>query len=228
MAFDPIRRVAVLYGGDAPQQLHDTWLWDGSSWQAVSPAHEPAIGGVMAFDPASQSILLWGFTGTGFPPTGAETWRWTGTDWVRLDVQPAGSSMLKLDGYEFVLSPDPVTGRMMLVGHITANTPNTWEWDGSRWSLLGEVGPPGYQFNLAEDPASKTVIAEDRFGTWIWDGTRWGQTPTSGGPGHLQEAGMAYDSHDQLVLLFGGLDPDVAYGMRSNLWAWDGHTWTKL
>ena len=182
----------------------------------------------MAFDPASQSVLLWGFAGTGFPPTDAETWSWTGADWVRLDVQSAGSSMLKLDGYQFVLSPDPVTGRMMLVGHINANTPNTWEWDGSRWSLLGEVGPQGFQFNLAEDPASKTVIAEDAFGTWIWDGTRWSQTPTSGGPGNLQEAGMAYDSHDQLVLLFGGLVNDVAYGMRNNLWAWDGRTWTKL
>ncbi|HEX2680868.1 MAG TPA: kelch repeat-containing protein [Candidatus Dormibacteraeota bacterium] len=228
MAFDPENGLTVLYGGWAASHFYDTWLWDGTSWQVANPAHTPSINGVMAFDPTSHSILLWGFAGSAYPPADAETWKWSGSDWVQLDVQPAGSPMLKLDGYQFVLSPDPASGRVVLVGHTSCCTPNTWDWDGTKWTLLGQVGPQGYQFNLAADPAVKAVVAEDNVATWIWDGARWTQLSVSGGPGHLQEASLAFDSRDQVVLLFGGLNPDVAYGTRNNLWSWDGQSWAQL
>jgi hypothetical protein len=136
--------------------------------------------------------------------------------------------MQRLLGYQSQLTHDPATGRMLLVGHVDASTPNTWAWDGSSWSLIGQVGPQGIQFNLQDDPASKTVVAEDKIATWSWDGAHWSQVPVSSGPGNVQEAGMAYDERDKWVLLFGGLNSDLAYGMMNALWAWDGNAWTQL
>ena len=233
IAFDPVHGVALLYGGDGPcqgnscQQFHDTWAWDGSAWSKMNPVNQPSIGGVMTYDPTSSSIVLWGFLGQSFPPTDAEMWKWTGSDWNQVDVQRTGSQLLKLDGYQFGLSPDPVTGLVMLVGHIDGTTPNTWDWDGTKWSFIGTVGP-AFQFNMQEDVATKTVVAEDGTGTWSWDGKGWSRLAVASGPGKLQEAGMAYDASDGWVLLFGGIDPDTAYGMRNDLWAWDGQVWRQL
>ena len=117
---------------------------------------------------------------------------------------------------------------MILVGHAGSSTPNTWGWDESKWSLIGQLGPQGIQFNMAEDPATQSVVVEDPIATWNWDGQHWNQLTATSGPGNRQQAGMAYDDRNGRVLLFGGLINDVAYGFRSDLWAWDGHTSTQL
>jgi hypothetical protein len=243
MAFDPVGGVATLYGGEVCQEgqgcqpVNDTWSWNGVSWLQARPAHTPTFGmGVMAYDPASRSILLFGFVVPNCPGVGAtcptlahaETWAWRSSDWVQIQVLDPTSPIQRLLGYQFELSHDPTSGRMLLAGHIDASTPNTWEWDGSKWSLIGQVGPQGIQFNMQEDPGTNTVVAEDRFATWSWDGARWSQLTVSAGPGNVQEAAMAYDDRDRWVLLFGGLDSDVTYGVRNTLWAWDGHAWTQL
>jgi len=38
MAYDSIRKRAVLFGGaDATSQLGDTWEWDGGQWTRIDP-----------------------------------------------------------------------------------------------------------------------------------------------------------------------------------------------
>lgn len=115
----------------------------------------------------------------------------------------------------------------MLVGHTDGSTPNTWEWDGAKWSFVGAVGP-AYQFNLQEDVTTKTVVAEDEAGTSSWDGKQWSRLAATLGAGNRQEAGMAYDARHGWVVLFGGIENNVAYGMRNDLWAWDGQGWRQL
>lgn len=243
MVFDPVGGVATLHGGyvcqegRGCQQLHDTWLWNGAAWLQARPRHTPGVSnGVMAYDPSSRSIVLFGFVtpdcpdvASTCPPSHAETWAWRSSDWIQLQVLDPTSPMQRLLGYQRVLSHDPTGGRMLLVGHVDAITPNTWAWDGSDWSLIGEVGPQSIQFNMYEDPARKTVVAEDKVATWSWDGTRWHQLAVSPRPGNVQEAGMAYDDRDHWVLLFGGApDFEEPSGPKNSLWAWDGHAWTQL
>lgn len=241
MAFDPAHKVAVLYGGTGCQsgscsQLHDTWLWNGSSWLQVTPAHSPQLSpDVMAYDPSARSILMFGFVSPDCPGVGAtcpsphaETWGWNGSDWTQLQALDPSSPIQRLLGYQFAMSHDPTTGRMILLGHVDASTPNTWAWDGSKWSLIGQVGPQGYLFSMAEHAASHTVVAVDPFGTWTWDGQRWNQLGVQTGPGKRQESGIAYDDHAGRVLLFGGLYHDVHDYWKNDLWSWDGHVWSQL
>src|SRR5262249_35861277 len=46
MAYDAVRGVTVLYGGDSSDE---TWEWDGTSWTRRS-ATGPSVGGPMAYD----------------------------------------------------------------------------------------------------------------------------------------------------------------------------------
>jgi hypothetical protein len=64
MAFDPIRKEIVLFGGYAGFYFSDTWVWNGTSWAPrmdaplrarSAPAHEPAgTGPTLIDDPAAD------------------------------------------------------------------------------------------------------------------------------------------------------------------------------
>src|SRR4051812_24542884 len=60
--------------------------------------------------------------------------------------------------------------------------------------------------------------------TWVWDGTTWTQKFPATSPPARELHAMAYDSVNQQVVLFGGLDN---LGYRNDTWVWDGTTWTK-
>jgi hypothetical protein len=91
MAFDPIRRVTVVFGGNSIDggALSDTWVWDGTDWKEM-----PAIGPVipseraehaMAFDPYLGVIVLFGgaIGGDSLKVIG-DTWEWDGRTWTNL------------------------------------------------------------------------------------------------------------------------------------------------
>jgi hypothetical protein len=68
--------------------------------------------------------------------------------------------------------------------------------------------------------------------TWAWNGQRWDLLATEGPPPRTFPV-MAYDLAHTRVLLFGG--NRVLFGkggandtLLDDLWAWDGHRWTKL
>jgi hypothetical protein len=57
----------LLFGGvGSPSEggdfglLSDTWSWNGATWTELSPARspEPGIGSSMAYDPATEVMLL--------------------------------------------------------------------------------------------------------------------------------------------------------------------------
>jgi len=97
VASDSYSHVALIFGGTlgfpdsvgsgptSDTRLDDTWLWDGRSWQPVSPASQPA-GRVLsraAYDQARDRVVLFGGDGG---PAGAvlgDTWLWNGAQWER-------------------------------------------------------------------------------------------------------------------------------------------------
>jgi hypothetical protein len=133
MAFDPVRKRVVLFGGrGGAESLNDTWEWDGSTWRGFTAASPSARDGMrMAFDPVSGSVLLFGGTTSSFDALG-DTWAWNGSTWTHLatDGPPAR-------GYH-AMAPDPVRKRVVLFGGSAGNTifDDTWEWNGTSWSCL--------------------------------------------------------------------------------------------
>jgi hypothetical protein len=89
MAYDPAAGEVVLFGGRCNNQTSgvcgDTWTWDGSDWTEQNPADSPSArwASQMAFDPASQAVLLFGGTGS---LGSRETWEWNGQDWTQLSL----------------------------------------------------------------------------------------------------------------------------------------------
>ncbi|MHB8289618.1 MAG: Kelch repeat-containing protein [Acidimicrobiales bacterium] len=76
MAYDAATRQVVLFGGgtDASflRNLNETWTWNGTTWTEQHPAQSPPslTGASMAYDVATQSILLFG----GLRRSSSETW----------------------------------------------------------------------------------------------------------------------------------------------------------
>src|SRR5207247_7549759 len=59
MAYDPQRKVTVLFGGHLPADADDTWEWDGTTWtQSVATGPHAREGHVMTYDPKRGAIVM--------------------------------------------------------------------------------------------------------------------------------------------------------------------------
>ncbi|MFN9971179.1 MAG: hypothetical protein ACK58T_14930, partial [Phycisphaerae bacterium] len=92
MAFDERRGVVVLYGGVRDHYSDETWEFDGTRWLKVAGNRQICeipntsspvglTGAAMAFDPESQSVLLFGGQ-TQCYGLRQETWSWNGMAWA--------------------------------------------------------------------------------------------------------------------------------------------------
>ncbi len=85
----------------------------------------------------------------------------------------------------------------------------------------GQVLLFGGVFAGGTDPRAGNFFGD----TWIWDGTNWNQKSPQTSPRSRYAFGMAYDSTQSHVVLFGG-----ALRFNTNLgdtWVWDGTSWTQ-
>ncbi len=108
---------------------------------------------------------------------------------------------------------------------------DTWEWDGSFWTQMDDIGPSArFLAAIAYDSARKVTLLFGGRGdqhlrdTWQWDGTDWTQLADSG-PSARSSHAMAFDSARNRAVLFGGQGDD-----NSNLndtWEFDGEEWTQ-
>jgi len=61
--------------------------------------------------------------------------------------------------------------------------------------------------------------------TWEWNGTAWSQRAPANAPSARYDAGLAYDTGLQRVLLYGGFGPGAA---ATDTWSFDGNNWQQL
>ncbi len=86
LAYDPGRDRLVLFGGQSGRHfvLDDTWEFDGTSWQQVTPPQPPparAFAG-LAYDPWRRLITLYGGVAAGEL---GDLWAWDGAEWQPVD-----------------------------------------------------------------------------------------------------------------------------------------------
>ena len=125
-------------------------------------------------------------------------------------------------------------GRVVLFGgYCGALLGDTWEWDGTRWTLRSSSGPaPRSGHGMAYDSARGRVVLFGGYSgsgnylgdTWEWDGASWTQRASSG-PASRYSHAIAYDSARGRVVLFGGRGSGGTY--FGDTWEWDGTSWTQ-
>jgi hypothetical protein len=137
---------------------------------------------------------------------------------------------------------DSQRGKTVMFGgdHITSGgqhyyVADTWEWDGSVWTLATSIGPAprAYHAMAYDSSRGRTVLfgGQRQYSnimfsdTWEWDGTNWTQVASAGPVGRIGHA-MVYDSQRGKAVMFGGTMPSV--GFAGDTWEWDGSTWAQV
>lgn len=193
MAYDARRGVVVLFGGQRQdggwRALDDTWEYDGIDWRRVTTAHAPSPRmAYLTYDRRRGVVVLFGGMTIDlgrWAPVG-ETWEYDGVDWSRRLVAneptPRAAS----------LTYDADRGRVVMFGGYADGggvyfvaLDETWEYDGTNWSLVPTPLSPAARGSsgLAYDPThGRTVLLFGRIdgGSMIADHWeyRGAQVPT--------------------------------------------------
>lgn len=168
MAFDPRRRVTILFGGrdssHAPsgsyEPYDDTWAWDGVDWTRIETDSSPPArhGHRLVYDANLDALLL---AGGQFPraPGYDDTWVWLGNGWAefRPTVGYAGRAF-------FAMAFDEARGRMVLHGGKDVTDAvlltDTWEFDGETWIRVSTDGPSRAWIPAAYDSSRRAVLLQ--------------------------------------------------------------------
>jgi hypothetical protein len=214
MAYDEARGQIVLFGGlagAAPVPSSATWVWDGNNWRQMQPAVSPParFGHAMAYDAASQKVVLFG--GYGDYGETNDTWTWDGANWTQ--AFPSDSPLARA-GHSMAF--DAMRGEIVLFGGFRSQgTPtwfsDTWVWDGSDWYQKFSASPPAARSGhvLAYHSGLGAVVMIGGAGgkdvtdsswnydfhkeTWAWTGEEWVQQFPENQPGAAYTIGAAWD-----------------------------------
>jgi hypothetical protein len=248
MVWDTAIHRAVLFGGltaiDAGTKLQydlgDTWLWTGSRWIQVFPAHSPSARAAesMVFDSARNRVVIFG--GRQGKTNLNDTWFYDGNDWAQI-ATPTAPSVREMAGAAY----DSVRDRIVLFGGTvqtyinegrTLNeTPlhDTWEFDGIAWKQILSDGPAINKPMLAYDPVRKQTIMlgyDNKSVTqmYAWDpaGAKWNQLTPATLPSCANEGAMTWQSSNNTVLYTGGICASSV--ATEETYEWDGTNWTKI
>lgn len=183
---------------------------------------------------SADKVLLFG----GYEQTAgtlSDLWQWDGAAW--LERTPAsGSPAPRLFG---TLTYDQARARWVMFGGSGAQSlfADTWEWDGAAWLESHPVHSPSarYAHTLSYDSDRHVVVL---FGgrdpnavasreLWEWNGSDWtDRTQPNAGPAAAPRAVADYDAQLHRTLFV--LSPGSAFGRDSEVWAWDGTSWTQV
>ena len=222
MAFDPLRKVIVLFGGTDNGLLGDTWEYDGSTWierpQPVAPS--PRIGAALAFDGTLGKLVLFG--GADANGNRDDTWQYDTATSTWTELLPATRPPAR-SWHAMVWDQQ----RIVLFGGTRAGAlGDTWVWNGVTWAalVLTPSPPPRYGAAMAHLPSSSGPGRIVLFGgatnnlavtySDSWELTATGWAPFAGVPAlppGCYFATLAYDAAvDKLVLVGGAKTPNVS------------------
>jgi cysteine-rich repeat protein len=244
MEYDAARGVVVLFGGTRDAlpfgfPLNDTWEYDGTQWQDVSPVPSPAAryGAAMTYDATRFRMVLFG----GRDQNGRmfDTWEYDGNQW-----QPVATAFSPSPRYMSAMTFDSSRNRVVLFGgggggdHYN----DTWEYDGNDWLPVdldpAERPPERLAARMVFDTHhGRSVLFGGEFhadilaDTWEYNGVRWVATTPPMSPTQRWGQAMAYalprDAGRRRVVLFGGHDLGTGT-YRSDTWEFDGENWIEV
>jgi hypothetical protein len=220
LTYDVARAKLIAVGGATTYEL------DGTTWTPMSVGTSPG-GRAAGYDARRREVVLHG------SQSSSATWRYNAGTWTSVVPSPRPPALVGLG-----LAYDNVRDRLVLFGGTqysgSAETQDTWEFDGARWTKVATTGPSGrYAPVMAYDVARKKVVL---FGgrdssyvsqgdTWEFDGTWTGPIVTANAPSARLLSAMTYDPDTKQCLLAGGI---VSGPVPADLWGYNGTDWTLI
>ncbi len=211
---------------------------------AAIGAFTPVRNGACAtYDLVRQEVVMFGGSMDGTANGGLnDTWTWNGTTWTQKSPATVPPTR-QLGSMDYDLARGVV---VMFGGRIhggpagpTGAQNDLWEWDGTDWTLIPAINPPGirYSANMVYDIArgvhvlwggvNASNVGYDE--TWEYNPATqtWTQIFTAASPGSRVYAGMAYDQSRGRTVLYGGRD-DAFLPVTPLFWEYDGSNWTSV
>lgn len=228
MAYDDADEEVVVFGGYSNEYLqpfNETWTFSNGVWtnDTAWPSPSPRWEASMAYDPALQTIILYG--GIGGPEDQgnfytnqlaltstaySDTWAFAAGSWSDITSEVAVND-----------SALPFFERRGMLGRGGASL----AWDPQLDGLLlygGWIGLSGYCSYSEQKLFLRCSMSG---GTWLFTNYSWYRLNVNG-PSNRSNAGMVWDFADNYMLLFGGISGD-AYGLMGGQpsWAFLADTW---
>jgi N-acetylneuraminic acid mutarotase len=237
VAYDPgTQRLIMFSGGEEPGFSSETWTYDpvADTWttsptSAPSRYPTPRIGHVLAYDPNTGKLIMFGGGTRGFDSRTLkigdllnDTWAYDPVANTWTNLRPSGS--VPEPRYMYAMAYDPSIRKVVLFGGMSATGRfgDTWAYDpvANTWTKLEPAGkPPAPRAfaSLVYDNASRLLILFGggvSLGTlfndvWAYDGVKntWTQLKPAGeSPSARGGQSMAYDPSTRRLIMFGGLD----------------------
>lgn len=242
MVYDASTARTVLFGGATPTDtatqiafdLDDTWEWTGDHWVQRFPADVPPgrSAHAMTYDSTRSRVVMFG--GKSGKVQLNDTWVYDGNDWTQVDT-PTAPATRALSAAAY----DPLRDRVVLFGGSVLSADgktltgiyDTWEFDGKSWTQVQQTGPTVGRPVLTWDGQQVLMVgidANEKTLMYAWDpgSSSWKQMTPATLPDCVEDAGMAYQSHNGVVVLFGGTCSTST--VAGDTWEWDGTTWNKI
>lgn len=247
VSYDSKRNRVVLYGGRSwPTEkmiiTSDTWEWDEKQWKLISDS-VAGLGSrhhiTMMYDEfESMTWLAGGVKLSDDRETWIwphDIWGWNGRSWTRIrDGGPKGR--ISTMSYDSKRHETIIFGGSPAEGEPETLYNDTWIWNGQTWRKHTGTNPPARNGHAMTYDSERRVIL--LFGGWSnngrvklgdmwqWDGKDWSEIKLMGKkPSGRGIAGMAYDPHRKVAVLFGG---DGENGKLKDTWEWDGVKWSEI
>jgi hypothetical protein len=253
VSYDPVSQHVLLSGGWSnaqPWSFGDTWTFSSGTWTNITTASgpNPRNYAAMAFDPALGASILTG--GHVMANAYSDTWAQNmSVGWQEIPTTATPPARWGLE-----LSYDASSQQLYLFGGVDASATffnDTWVFGPTApvhapgdWIQLSTPSAPSARAGAAMvyDEADGSTLLFG--GCPSWGGVYWSHDCTALGdtwilsngswtnvtsslsvaPPARADAGIAYDSVDRAVVLFGGFDGTTVY---NDTWTYAGGTWTQ-
>ena len=159
---DPVRGVMVMFGGLAATAVNETWEYNGVNWTQVTTAGSPPARMLhgQAFDVARNRTVIFGGLDSLFGPARGDTWTYDGATWTQVlpATSPSARGWLEMT-YDLARGVTVLFGGTDL-GFFPFNFDDTWEWNGTNWSMAtpATVPPSRDSHAIAYDQGRAKVV----------------------------------------------------------------------
>lgn len=239
VAYDPVNRVAVAFGGEGQGGVAygETWVYSVGRWTPVVPADAvsptPRYGAGFAFDPSTNTTVLFGgYTNYGRPSGSGyllnDTWEYSNGTWTNVSSTAGVAPRARWDA---AMVTDGTDDGVVLFGGRTDNgtalspgtaISDTWRFRHGAWDKLlasGHASSPSPRYGAAstEGPTGAVFLYSGTGGTtdgsaddlWSFDGSSWHLVPTPSTQAGVLQDATLLEADSGALLLVGGCAPNL-------------------